>query len=231
MLNKFYAGPGPHDILGGDGILGGRRVDWADQGETPPVSIDAGVQFLPREVIPKPELPPLPRSVAEATAECQTLYERYWPELRPRLLAALPPPDGSPVTVAADPQRPLANTVAQLLAAVDRDGVAVLANAVPLDICDTIMTELSQYTYTTSGALGSVVRARLSLGSGLRFPKIPSDDLADRAASSPAPPPRGTTWPRTQRCSGWWRRCSGSSCCTPPTARRSTCAGGCTCTR
>ena len=67
----------------GDGILGGRRVDWADQGETPPVSIDAGVQFLPREVIPKPELPPLPRSVAEATAECQTLYERYWPELRP----------------------------------------------------------------------------------------------------------------------------------------------------
>ena len=76
VLNKFYAGPGPHDILGGDGILGGRRVDWADQGETPPVSIDAGVQFLPREVIPKPELPSLPRSVAEATAECQTLYER-----------------------------------------------------------------------------------------------------------------------------------------------------------
>ena len=55
-------------------------------------------------MIPKPELPPLPRSVAEATAECRTLYERYWPELRPRLLAALPPPDGSPVTVAADPQ-------------------------------------------------------------------------------------------------------------------------------
>ena len=95
-------------------------------------------------MIPKPELPPLPRSVAEATAECRTLYERYWPELRPRLLAALPPPDGSAVTVAPDPQRPLADTVAQLLAAVDRDGVAVLANAVPLDICDTIMTELSQ---------------------------------------------------------------------------------------
>ena len=48
VINKFYAGPGPHDILGGDGILGGRRVDWADQGETPPVSIDTAVQFLPR---------------------------------------------------------------------------------------------------------------------------------------------------------------------------------------
>jgi ectoine hydroxylase-related dioxygenase (phytanoyl-CoA dioxygenase family) len=45
-----------------------------------------------------------------------------------------------------------------LSAAIDRDGVAVLANAVPHAICDIIMAELRQYTYTTDsmGSIGSV---------------------------------------------------------------------------
>ena len=155
VLNKFYAGPGPHDVLGGHAVLGGRRVDWFDAGQSPPPGASATAIFLPAGPVPPLAPLSLPASIEAATRDCHGVYRNYWGTLRSQLLAEMSPATDFPVTVVADGLS-VADTVARMLAAIDRDGVVVLANAVSTDLCDAVMAELRRYTYTIEGELGSV---------------------------------------------------------------------------
>lgn len=155
VLNKYYAGPGPHDVLGGHAVLAGRRVDWFDAGQSPPPGTPEKATFLPAEPVPPLSLPDLAPSIDAATKDCQDLYNNYWGKLRSQLLADTPAATDFPVTVVADGMS-AADMTARMLAAIDRDGVVVLANAVPGVVCDTVMAELRRYTYMMNGTIGSV---------------------------------------------------------------------------
>jgi hypothetical protein len=136
VLNKFYSGPGEHDVLLASSNLRGRRIDWASIGQPAPPTPD-GVTYLPLmepaegSVVTPRVLPP---SIAAATASLEGLYAEYNSEAgghcRTKLHAALSAATPAPVTVTWDVNSPLVDTVGELLAAVDRDGVAILSGAV-----------------------------------------------------------------------------------------------------
>jgi hypothetical protein len=136
VLNKFYSGPGEHDVLLASSNLRGRRIDWASIGQPAPPTPD-GVTYLPLmepaegSVVTPRVLPP---SIAAATASLEGLYAEYNSEAgghcRTKLHAALSAAAPTPVTVTWDVNSPLVDTVGELLAAVDRDGVAILSGAV-----------------------------------------------------------------------------------------------------
>jgi hypothetical protein len=187
ILNKYYAGPGEHDILGAAQALGHHPIDWATHLPVPrdraevdtirrPAVFENHAEYLP--VSPSSadlgslSLLDAPSSVEQAVSDLESLYARWncgrCDEVLGQHSSLID--DQQPSMQITSIEWPellkevgLSGVVEMMLAALQRDGCVVLSSAVSTAVCDAIEAEIAPYKWRsrldgrTEGITGSLL--------------------------------------------------------------------------